>query len=343
MELERVHLTTLFNALQETGTTTLTVSHPGDAVGDICTFHLDDPAESSVELHHDRESYANAVTDVARDYGDVAADELPEPQSLINGFLAGGMLEPANREEIETFLQRNGYPDLTAGHEPVFAGFDTNLLAWRIADVLDLEPGHDTAINGYALATGVLSELDWDYKQSNTDALEEAFGASFVELWNQPAGSNREGRLGENYYRSLRENRHSEEISSDEGDESIVDTYDELQSDTRKDVLLFSNDRDFVEHARAHRVLAQRVEFPEELPDELTASWREIEDTLYVLTVLFGVLNIPKTTLYGVWKGKGGMAWQRERLKVECRSPPVRSVLERDRAILETYEAIEGQ
>jgi hypothetical protein len=339
MQVSRSHLTTLLNALYARDIAEVTISHPSDAVGELCTIHLENPLDSQIEVHHDRDSYANAVNDVARDHGETAANELPNPQSFVNSFFAGGILEAPNLSEIRTFLDRNGHPDLAAGHEPVFAGFDTNLLPWRIAHNLGLEPGHDAQINGFALATGVMNELDLDHKRSNTDVLEKAFGSAFDELWNQPAGSNREGRLGENYYRTLRENRHAEEITSDTGDDSIVQSYEELQSDTRKDVLLFSNDRDFIERARANRVLAQRVEFPDDVPAQVSASWREIEDLLYVLTVLFGVLEIPKSTLFGVWKGKGGMAWQREQIKIDCRSPKVQNILERSQSILDVYES----
>lgn len=215
------------------------------------------------------------------------------------------------------------------------AGFDTNLLTWRIADVLGLSPGSDALVNGYALATGVRDELDWDKKRSNTRDLEDAFGSEFEQLWNQPSGARREGRLGETYYRQLRDHRYADEVTTDRGDEDIVRGYDAYQDDNRKDVLLFSTDRDFIERARSHRVLAQRVEFPDDLPREVEASWDEIQDTLYMLAVLFGVISLPKVTLYGVWKGKGGQPWQREELNVDCRSPKVEELVERDLGILD--------
>jgi len=36
----------------------------------------------------------------------------------------------------------------------------------------------------------------------------------------------------------------------------------------------------------------------------MTGSWTELVDTLYVLSVQFGVLERPKLTVVGVWKGK---------------------------------------
>lgn len=334
MKLARSQLTVLLNALYETGTDSISVSHPGETVGELVRIELGDPESTSIKFSHDRESYTEARRDVEREFGSPAVDELPDPQSYVNAFLAGGLIEPANAGEIVDFLDRYGSPDLSAGHKPVVAGFDTNLLAWRIASVLGLDPGQEGIVNGYALATGVRDELDWDHKRTDTRPLEDAFGKPFERIWNQPAGANREGRLGENYYRLLRDSRYADEVVTDRGDEAIVEGYDTYQTDNRKDVLLFSNDRNFVERTRSHRVLGQHVELPNDVPRSTTGSWLELIDVLYVLTVLFGVLELPKVTLYGVWKGKQGQDWSDEMLEVDCRSPKVRNVLERDNAII---------
>lgn len=342
MKISRSHLTVLLNALSETGTTTIPVRHPSDEIGTLVEFELDDADASDIDLVLHTDAYRRARRDVERKYGPPVVDELPKPRAYTNAFLAGGLLQPSNASDIETFLDRNGHPDLTAGHQPVVASFDTNLLPWRIVDVLDLQPGQDAVVNGFVVATGVRDELNWDYKRSNTDPLERAFGPKFEEFWNQPAGAQREGRLGETSYRRLRDHRYADEIVSERDDEQIVGSIDDFQSESRKSVLLFSNDRDFIERARAHRILAQRVEFPARLPDTLDGSWADIRDTLYVLTILFGVLELPKVTLYGVWRGKGGQDWHDERLKCDCRSPTIRPLLERDLAILDKYEEIAG-
>lgn len=96
----------------------------------------------------------------------------------------------------------------------------------------------------------------------------------------------------------------------------------------------------FIERAHANRILAQRVEFPSALPRKVTTSWEAIQDTLYMLTVLFGVLSLPKVTLYGVWKGKEGMDWHDETLKLNCRSPKIEPLIERGIAIVEAHERL---
>jgi len=338
MEVPRPHLTTLLNALYDSGNTPISVSHPSDEIGELLRIDLDESGQGTVRFAKDLDAYGDARSAVNSEYGEPAISELPHPQSYLRTFLAGGLLGPANEEDLQRFLDSNGHRDLNAGHRPVVAGFDTNLLPWRIANVLGLASGRDSAVNGFALATGVLDELDWGSKRKDTGSLTEAFSPAFDELWNQSAGSSREGRLGQLHYRQLRDSRYAEEFTSDRGDDEIIDGYAEFQNEGRKDVLLFSNDRDFIENARSHRVLAHRVEFPTSLPRTLTGSWAAIQDTLYVLTTLFGVLELPKTTLYGVWKGKGGMAWHNEALRVDCRSPKLEPLLERDLAIIDAYE-----
>ena len=335
MRVSRSRLTVLLNALHDIGETTIPVAHPSDEIGELLRIDLEDADASTVSLELDRHAYAKACDAVHQTYGGAVTRELPDTNSYVNALLASGLLTPSNVDDIAAFLERYGNPDLTAGHKPVVAGFDTNLLAWRIADVLDLSPGADSVVNGYALATGVRDELDWDDKRGETDTLREAFGPEFDELWNQPSGSRREGRLAETYYRELRDHRYADEIATDRGDEEIVQGYDAYQDDTGKDVLLFSNDRDFVERARSHRVLAHRVEFPREIPNSVEVSWDVIQDTVYLLAVLFGILSLPKVTIYGVWKGKGGQAWQNEQLAVDCRSPANADFVERGQAIVD--------
>ena len=56
-----------------------------------------------------------------------------------------------------------------------------------------------------------------------------------------------------------------------------------------------------------------------------------------MLSVVFGVLEVPKTTPYGVWRGKDGGDWHEERLKPDCRSTTIAPQLETDLSIVETF------
>jgi len=103
----------------------------------------------------------------------------------------------------------------------------------------------------------------------------------------------------------------------------------EYDQDSRKRVILLSNDHGFVGLAREEGVLAQHVSFPVDIPRKVTVSWDELQDSPYTLSVVFGVLRLPKVTLYGVWNDKAGEDWQRRCLDVDCRSEKVHEKLRR--------------
>jgi len=170
-------------------------------------------------------------------------------------------------DEIEEFVQRHGYPDLEAGHRPVFVGIDTNLFPWRMQDALGVDPNkgdRDEAgrapTNGFALATGVKEELDWHFKHYDTDSLTRALGEEFDRLSKQPAGDNRQGFLGLYEYRRLMADRRVDVVETGTGDDAIVEGYATYADEERNDLLLFSNDYGFVEDAREAGLLAQHVD-----------------------------------------------------------------------------------
>ncbi|WP_248908167.1 PIN domain-containing protein [Halocatena marina] len=341
MKIKRRQLSVLLNALHNEGLNRIFITHPSDHFGPLVEFSLTDPTESEIYFKTRNDEYSTYRGDVDREHGSPAVDDLPSVHAYRNCFVAAGVLGLVNREEVNTFLDRHGTPDLNAGHRPVFAGFDTNLLPWRIADVLSIRQrgywGYKPTVNGFALATGVRDELDWDYKHSNTRPLEKAFGSAFSRVFNQPSGANRQGRLGMIHYRQIRDHQYADELVTEKGDEAIVTGYEEYQQSERKDVILFSNDRNFIERAQSCRILAQHIEFPHTLPRKTTASWDELADMIYMLAILFGVIKLPKVSVYGIWAGKEGQDWRNERLKLECRSPNVEPYLERSLSIISQY------
>lgn len=345
MRIKREHLTVLLNRLYDRGDDEFTIEHPSSEIGELLRIELDDYDRCMVQFSTDLETYTAARQDIGRQYPERVFDDLPAANEFRNAVLASGILDPANIDEIRTFLNRYGDPDLMAGHPPVFAGFDTQLMPWRIDRLLGLhDPDKGLGyVNGFVLATGIRDELDWDNKCHDTDPFVDAFGDAYEEYWNQPLGSARIGRLGLLSYRRIRDIEQAVEIQSGRGDEEIIAAYDEYDREYRSDIILLSNDRNFVERARAHRLLGQRVDFPDDLPDKATATWRELETLLYMLAIVFGVLELPSVTVHGVWRGKDELDWQHERIKLDVRSPKLEPDLEGDLSIVESYEELRLQ
>jgi hypothetical protein len=343
--LARRHLTVLLNALYETDKRRVTVEHPCAEVGELLQFDLEGPFDSPVRFTQSLTGYDETRQAVERQYGSDAYDDLPDDSAYVRALVAGGVLDVQNREEVDRFVRRHGYRDLEAGHAPVVAGIDANIIPWRMGDVLGIDhasgPRDDAGrapTNGYALATGVKEELDWHYKQHQTASLVAAFGEEFERLDNQPAGANREGFLGLYEYRRLLADRNVDRVSCETGDEAIIEGYRQFDAESRKDVALFSNDFGFVDRATDAGLPAQHVDFPRSLPRQTTATWDDLARVLYFLAVRFGVLRLPGVTLYGVWNGKDGRHWQHDELAVEPRSPKLEPILARDQTIVEAFE-----
>jgi hypothetical protein len=224
------------------------------------------------------------------------------------------------------------------------AGLDTNLFGYRMPTVLGLDSetgGRERtgrpAVTGFVLSSGVKEELDWHYKHYNTRELTQAFGDEFERLDNQPAGKNRSGFLGLYEFRELMSQRQTDFAYSDTGDADIIQGYNDYMDNHRKEVLLFSNDTGFVEQANEAGVKAQKIAFPVDLPQETTVEWETLSDLLYMLTVVFGVITLPKTTLYGAWNGKDGSHWKSNDLAVDIRSPKLVSRVKRDQETVASY------
>ena len=344
MRLPRHHMTHLLNALYSEGVTTVSVTHPCEDIGEFLQIDISDPVNTTVRFSQGALTYQDTREEIRTKYDERVYNDLPDKEAYIRALVAGSLVDIENRDEVETFFRRHGYPDLDAGHNPVTLGIDTNLFAWRMPDVLRLDPEQytddsgRTPIIGFALATGINDELNWHYKHYDTRSLEDAFGTEFARLDSQPAGGNREGFLGLYEYRRLRDRRYADVIDSDTEDEPIIDAYAQYDETSRKRVVLVSNDYGFIELAQDEGLRAQHVSFPIDTPRKVTVSWDEIGDVLYTLSVIFGVLRLPKVTLYGVWNGKSGEDWQRHRIDVDCRSERVEQKLHRDRAISTEYE-----
>lgn len=68
--------------------------------------------------------------------GERIFNDFPDTETYVRALVAAGLVDIENVEEVKTFFHRHDYPDLDAGHEPIALGIDTNLMAWRMPDVL---------------------------------------------------------------------------------------------------------------------------------------------------------------------------------------------------------------
>lgn len=350
MEIARPHLLVLLNALYDLDERTISVRHPAETIGELVRIDLGEPEASTVHVTTGAVTYESLLDDIRRDHGKAISNELPNEVAYVKAMVASGLVDVRNREEIDTFLRRYGYQDLHEGHPPRYAAIDTNLLPWRMHDVLGIDPdlhgeeGDPKPVNGYTLAEGVDQELknSHRYGQSAMPASElaDVFGTEFEHLDGQPNQDSREMRLGLREYHRLRETRPHDVVASDIGDASIIEGCQDYYADEPTGVILFSNDYGFVDRAREQKVPAIHVDFELDVPQTITATWDEIALLLYELAVLFGVIMLPKATLYGAWDEKDERNWQAEAIDIDCRSDRLAEIVSREQAVVKQYESL---
>ena len=347
MILGKDALTLLLNAYYELDERTLPVKHPADEIGELLTVELGDPEASSISISTGALSYDEALEVIEREYGSRVRKELPDPPAYLKTFVASKLVDIRNRDEVNKFLNRYGYQDLQDGHPPRYAGIDTNMLPWRMHDVLEIDPelygdseGRNP-VNGYTLPEGVDEELSISHRYGgdamDADQLATSFGDECTAFAGQPNEANRETRLGLREYRRLRETRPHDIVASDRGDDAIIEGCVEYYEAEPTGVILFSNDFGFVDAAREQKIPAVHVDFDIDVPQHLTGSWDRIATLLYMLAVIFGVVILPKATIYGVWESKQPRHWQQEALKIEPRSDKLHTILERDKPIVDSH------
>lgn len=349
--LTRDHLTVLLNAFYELDERRIPVEHPADEFGTLCTLELNDPQNSSVSVDMGAGTYEECLGEVGLNQGENVRADLPNSSAYVRMFVASGLADIENRDEVDRFVDQHGYRDLEEGFPPLYAGFDTNLLPWRMHEALEIDPeqyadDHDRVpVNGYALPVGVDEELSVSYRYGDESmpatALADALGPEFERLAGQPAGNDRETRLGLREFRRLSQSRPHDIVASERGDAAIIQGCAEYYEDEPTEVLLFSNDYGFVDRANTvDGVRGIHVSFPVDLPRRLTGNWRELANLLYVFAVVFGVVVLPKVTLYGVWDEKRPRHWHREALFVKPRSDQVAELLARDKPIVKAHSSL---
>ncbi|WP_336326478.1 hypothetical protein [Halovenus sp. HT40] len=332
-KITRQQLPLLFNALYSTGNKTISVDHKSPLVSTLYKIELDRGNPASIRFTTDFDQYKQERDEVRRQYGKQPRSELPSARSFI-GAMTSSILEFENQDEISDQIDPFRNRRIQHSNTAALAVFDTNLIQYWPARQLGVAPELEQGLNGYAVITGVRDELmdyEGDEKINNTRALEDAFGGEFGELFNQPKGTPRQLRLGRQYWSRLQKELYTEKIPSDTGDNAITAACE----NSGFDLILFSNDSGFISAGRDRGLPSVLVDFPETLPRRKDVTWQDAATALYLHAVQFGILELPKVDLYGVWPRKEPDEWESDTLAVRCRSPVVEKQLSRYQNMLD--------
>ena len=340
-KITRKQLPLLFNVLYSTGNPIISVDHKSSILSTLYKIKLDRGSPASIRFTSDINQYQEDRSEIGRRHGEQAESEIPDHRAFIGAFTSS-VLKFDNQDEISDFIDPYRNRRLEHGNAESLAVFDTNLIQYWPAHQLGVAPEQEQGLNGYAVVTGVRDELmnyDGDEKIKNTRQLEDAFGQEYRELRNQLKKTPRQLRLGRQYFSRLQRELYTEKVQSDMEDNNITAACEAVHQTGGFDLLLFSNDSGFISTARDRGLPSVLVDFPQTLPRKKDITWEDASTALYLHAVQFGILELPKIDLYGVWPRKRPEDWDAENLAVRCRSPVVAKQLNRYQNILDQSQA----
>ncbi len=228
-------------------------------------------------------------------------------------LIAGGMAKFRNWEELVSVIDR-----LKSDGRPIYIGFDTNALYFRVPSKL---LGEKRFYSG--------GNLVFDFVYSDEVALEVGnavnkklpYDRGLGIYSNQPTPKARLASLGRVELDKLRE-RGAERTNSKEnfhGDTKIALDYKVFAEEKDANVLVITlDDRAYseMESLKGSGLIPFRLEWDFSFGETFESSWEELRDTIYTLAVTLGELNVHTYKLLGLWHGKSSNDWKNETVEL---------------------------
>ena len=328
MIIAKDEIITLLNEFYLNGIYRLKVSSP--LFREIYSFELrKEPVVSAMTLDQYSEKYDSLRLKCVPE----VAEEIPGPTEEYRWiFQSSGVLKPENYAEIVKELEDEADRDFMRGDKPLYVGFDTNALISRFPVIMP------EVKCGFCLHCGTLKELHPRYIEEKIRGTKanvlKKYG--FTEVLNQPPLKVRKFKVGAVEYRKLKRREYAEEIEGEPGDLSMIKDYQNFQRSRNADVLLISEDSNFVEVANDHRIKAIHVRQAKDIPNKLNPTWGELVELLYITAIAYGVIQVKSALIFGVWRGKTKDDWNSEHLKVEFKDGKLAAEMERNLRILKS-------
>ena len=279
-----------------------------------------------------------------------AIGEIPSYTDYLNTFLASGVHKPKNWTQTAKIFLRELNRDPLSGERPVFISFNTNAVIKRyytlISNFLKNWNAQRRAKQlraGFVASYGVLEELEGfniKYSASDVSLMNRTLTVNreiLDEFFNQLKLEERIFRMGFVEYRKMSKQEYFEEIEGGIGDINIIKTLVKFSKQKNADILVFSEDSDFVEKATARKLKGVRLDRPSKPSQRTEADWEHIAQLLYTTAITYGAIGITakiKAKIYGVWRGKKGEHWNTETLKITTENPELQNFLEINQKIL---------
>lgn len=273
-------------------------------------------------------------------------NEVPKSSDFRQCVFASGILKSDGQEELEEKIKEGGQRNLLNGNRPLFVGYDTNALRWRLNKVVESTISDLSSTNisqiGLCISGNVSDELSYQwspkYKGRQIPIPNLLFSRDFLNQQPKDARMARLGAIEQKQIFGLPQFKKVEYFRhGKEPDDRIIESYDKFSKDYNVDVLLISGDKDFVYKAQAKRMNAHLVKYPSAIDNstKFYSEWDNVANLIFCTAIIFGYIEMENINIYGIWIGKEGKDWDSYNLKMEINTPDLEDRVERDLGIIE--------
>ena len=282
-----------------------------------------------------QQKYLECYIPLAKKLKEHAKREIPSYGDVQQSLYQAGILKPSGLKQLEDIFSALRNQSVIRGGDVYYIALDTNLLRDRFFSVyLKKIPSHPNL--DYILCETVRDEL-----KNRCDKLDRNFLRGINQLkyniltacfLNQNCLEDRMRYIGFLEYNNIRATTSCEEIDAPSkksgrlNDEIILEAYSSFVDIGRK-VIFISRDNEAVRMMTGEEnVVPILLEHSTALRTDFEAAWEQFFDLLYLLSILYGKLNlvvggIEICSLYGVWKGKDVQEWEQDRFLLEIFRP----------------------
>jgi len=243
--------------------------------------------------------------------------EIPDYGDLMVAFYCADI---PGLQDVEKVLQDEvSRHKVFQGQKPLWIAYDTNVLRHRFHSNIHafLESKKLSGALGHVVAQGVIDEINRGmnnkYKPEQIKLLEKSFREA-SQFFNQLNLSARLHQIGVLDVNAIKKHDVFMRVKSGVGDEEIIKGYSRFEEDRRAEVLLFSNDSNFIQMASNNGIRTKLVKYkPHDVYDyakENTITLDVISSILYHLSIVCGCIRSRGVSIYSIWSGKDANDWK---------------------------------
>jgi hypothetical protein len=242
---------------------------------------------------------------------------MPSYEDLKVCFYASNVLKWKNQEAVLKRLAKEVDRDMYKGDRKLYLSFDSCTLRHRSNAVIRNMLYSINKFVGIVLPSGVIDEVkSWDNKYKDVAELKQyVYDAN--KFLGQLNLNSRKTKIGYYEARSILKSSFARKIESEAGDEKIISSLKKFQKDNDADVLVFSEDANFVEMTQSEGIHSELIQQQKELPISIECTWEELRSLVYYAAVIFGAVKVNNRKILGIWPGKTPDEWYERKIDIE--------------------------